>query len=385
MRLLILTGIFPPDIGGPATYVPRIATALTERGHAATVVTLSHAVEAGAACGPYPFRLLRIARRTVKPWRWLVTIFTLVRLGRKADVLFVNGLALEATLANLLLHKPLVMKVVGDFAWERATNRGWTSDDFESFQTQPQTQPQSFRSRCLRGLRAWWTARADRVIVPSRYLKRFVIGWGVPEERVAVIHNAVEPPNDTRPIHPPLAARYTLVTVGRLVPWKRVDQIIGAVAQLKDVGLVVIGDGPERSSLEEFTKQRGLADRVYFAGQGTRADTWSLMASCDLFVLNSTYEGFPHVVLEAMSLGLPVVATAAGGTPEIIKDGENGRLIDPVRDNQQELTAAVRRLLGEPEERAKLSSGALRTAERYSMKRMLDATESELLSLVRGD
>src|SRR4029077_21032506 len=120
-----------------------------------------------------------------------------------------------------------------------------------------------------------------------------------------------------------------VVTVGRLVPWKQVDQLIKAIAECDEAGLVVVGDGPDRERLEQLARGGNLGDRVYFAGQRKQEETVSLMAACDLFVLNSTYEGLPHVVLEAMSAGLPVVATAVGGTPEVVSDGENGMLIMP--------------------------------------------------------
>ena len=88
------------------------------------------------------------------------------------------------------------------------------------------------------------------------------------------------------------------------------------------IGLVIVGDGSERKRLEGVANTLDVADRVYFAGQASQAETIRLMAACDFFVLNSTHEGLPHVVLEAMSLGLPVVATAVGGTPEVVCDGE---------------------------------------------------------------
>jgi glycosyltransferase involved in cell wall biosynthesis len=321
VRILIVTGIFPPDIGGPATYVPQIAEGLAQRGHAVTVVTLSDRLD--HEDGGYPFRVIRLPRRAFRPWRMGRTVLVLLRLGRRADVLFVNGLALESALANFVLRKPLVMKVVGDLAWERATGWGWTADDFETFQRRRY----GLRIELLKALRSWWTRRADRVIVPSRYLARGVAGWGVPAEKIVVIYNAVESPDGVEPLSIPLKTPVKAVTVGRLVPWKQVDGLIEALNEIPELGLVVVGDGPERPRLERIAQELGVSGRVYFAGQRSKRETLSLMAACDLFVLNSTYEGLPHTVLEAMALGLPVIATAVGGTPEVVRDGETGLLI----------------------------------------------------------
>ncbi len=321
MRVLIVTGIFPPDIGGPATYVPTIAAALAGRGHEVAVLTLSDGLAHDDHC--YPFRVVRLPRKLVKQWRMLRTIWTIWRLGKEVDILFVNGLALESVLSNLALRKPLVMKVVGDLAWERATNWGLTKDDFETFQ-QRRYGP---RVQLLKALRSWWTRQADRVIVPSRYLARWVEGWGVPKERLVVIYNAVEPMDDVKPLPVPLTTPVKAVTVGRLVPWKRVDKVIEALRKIPELGLVIVGDGPERPQLERLTQELQIQNRVYFARQRPKKETLGLMAACDLFVLNSTYEGLPHVVLEAMALGLPVVATAVGGTPEVVRDGETGILV----------------------------------------------------------
>src|ERR671914_580080 len=87
MRILIITGIFPPDIGGPATYVPQIATGLADRGHQTTVLTLSEHEEYDDE--KFPFKVVRIPRHTGKPWRWVRTILTIIRLGRYSDLLFV--------------------------------------------------------------------------------------------------------------------------------------------------------------------------------------------------------------------------------------------------------------------------------------------------------
>jgi glycosyltransferase involved in cell wall biosynthesis len=386
MHLLIITGIFPPDIGGPATYVPQLAYALAERGHQVTVVTLSDRLDHDD--DRYPFAVVRLPRELFKPWRWLRTIRQIIRLGRQANLLFANGLHLEAVLANRWLRKPLVQKVVGDLAWERATGRGWVSDNFEVFQQRRY----GLKVEALKRLRAWWTCQADHIIVPSRYLARWVAAWGGPPDKINVVYNAIASPSLSiregqgrgesqapTPAPLPLTTLVKLVTVGRLIPLKRIDQLIDAVARCDGVGLVVIGDGPERAHLEMSARTQGLAERVYFAGQRSHAETLTLMAACDLFVLNSTHEGFPHVVLEAMSLGLPVVATAVGGTPELVQDGKNGRLIAPQEDNA--LHEVLSELISTPLERQRLAAGARQLLVPFSVETMVEATATVFYSV----
>ena len=369
MNILVITGIFPPDIGGPATYVPAIGSELAMRGHKVTVVTLSDSLQPHDQS--YSFRLLRIRRAIFKPWRFALTVATILREGRRSEVLYVNGLYIEAVVANFLLRKPLVQKIVGDWAWERATNKGWVKDSFEEFQRQRHVLKVEF----LKALRRFCARRASAVIVPSRYLARAVANWGVSESKTIVVYNAVELPSSA-PCAIPLLTRFKVVTVGRLVAWKQVDHLIEAIAECEGMGLDIVGDGPERDRLEKLVRARQLAQRVYFAGQRSKEETFALMAACDLFVLNSTYEGFPHVVLEAMCAGLPVVATEVGGTPELVRDGENGLLISPNANGA--LASTLRNLLSCSEERQKLTAGAQETTQRFQRSVMIDATEAAL-------
>jgi glycosyltransferase involved in cell wall biosynthesis len=335
--------------------------------------------------GDYPFEVVRLPRQAFKPWRWLLTMLTVIRLGRRADVLFVNGLALEAVLANIVLRKPLVQKIVGDVAWERASNWGWVHDSFEDFQKQSY----GLKIQALKAMRAWCSRQADQVIVPSHYLAGWVQAWGVRSDKIAVIYNAITLSSPSTgegqgggerqaltTVSLPLSTPINVVTVGRLVPWKQVDRIIQAIAHLDGVGLVIIGDGAERGALENLARSMGLTDRVYFAGQRGHAETLALMAACDLFVLNSTYEGFPHVVLEAMALGLPVVATAVGGTPELVQDGVNGRLISP--DARAVLAEILLKLTASPQERQRLATAARKTVDCFRHSRMVVDTAALL-------
>jgi glycosyltransferase involved in cell wall biosynthesis len=370
LRILIITGIFPPDIGGPATYVPQIATALANLGHHVRVLTLSDQLDHDDCV--YTFPVKRLPRKRFKLWRWIRTMTRIVHLGRQADVLFVNGLALEAVLANIWLRKPLVQKVVGDLAWEQASNRGWVADAFEAFQQRRH----GLKVEVLKFLRTWWTKRAHHVIAPSRYLARWVAQLGIPEWRISVIYNALDLMHDIQPPEVPLPTPINVATICRLIPLKRVHNVIEAIAKCEGVGLVLIGDGPERAALEGVARATGLSERVYFAGQRPRREALSLLAACDLLVLNSTHEAFPHVILEAMSLGLPVIATAVGGTPEIVQDGENGRLIAP--DAPGALAEALIKLVSSHAERRRLAYGAQRNAERFGLEQMVVETEAVL-------
>ncbi len=372
MRVLIVTGIYPPDIGGPATYVPRIADALEDAGHHAEVVTLADAPRAAAAD---PWTVHRVPRGRMLPLRVLSTVTSIAVRARRADVVFVNGLALEATLAALLVRRPVVMKVVGDLAWERSINLGWTDAPFEYFQTARLGR----RVERMKRLRSWWTRRADAVVVPSRFLARIVVGWGVADDRVRVIANAapdVGPREGGR--RPDVAAPVVAVTVGRLVAWKRVAAILDALESVPELGLVVVGDGDERSSLEARVRRGGLSDRVVFVGDRGRSATLDLMAACDFLVLASSYEGLPHVVLEAAALGLPTVATAAGGTPEAIVDGDTGVLV-PVGDGPG-LVRGLHRMASDAGWRQALGESARERALRFSWQR----TAEETLALLTG-
>jgi glycosyltransferase involved in cell wall biosynthesis len=349
--------------------VPTMAAELVKRGHKVTMVTLSDGLDHDDQS--YVFRVYRIRRSLFKPLRFLLTVMRILREGRHAQLLYINGLYLEAVVANFFLRKPLVQKIVGDWAWERATNKGWAADTFEEFQKRRY----GGKVELLKALRRFCARRANAVIVPSQYLARVVANWDIAENKIIVIYNAVDLASSPRTAIP-LSTRVNVVTVGRLVPWKQVDQLIEALVGCEEAGLVIIGDGPEREKLKALVCDRRLTDRVYFAGQRSKHETLGLMAGCDVFVLNSTYEGFPHVVLEAMSAGLPVVATAVGGTPELVRDGENGVLLD-LRVHGM-LSETLRKLVSSSEERQRLARSAKQCTQQFRWSAMIEATAAVL-------
>lgn len=368
MRILITTGIYPPAIGGPATHIAQVAHELRRRGHHVTVVTLADGV---AEVEP---GVTRLTRGRFVPWRMGRTVAAIIRHGRECDVLYVQGLWMEAALANVFLRRSMVRKIVGDWAWERAFGRAWISDSFDDFQRRRHFG----RAGLLKFGRAALTRSVDRVIVPSEHLKRCVAGWGVAEARIEVIPNAIDAPE--LPTHTARQPR-RIVGVGRLTRWKGFEQIIAALSFLPGARLAIVGDGPEQARLETCARTAGATDRVDFLGRLARTQVMAELAAASCFVLNSGYEGFPHVLLEAFVAGTPVVAADIGGIAEIIQSGENGLLV-PAGDTQA-IAGAIQRIFDEAGLAERLREGGTRTLERYTQKRMFDRLEAALVAVQR--
>lgn len=386
MRILITTGIFPPDIGGPATYVPRIATALTDRGHEVTVVA-PH--DPGTPCPitDPAYRLVRFPRADVLRYaNYLIELrratATILEEAQTCDLMYVNGLSLASATASRLSGRPMVVKIVGDGAWELAHNRGWTTANLDDFQ-----RVSGPRIALFRASRHAAAQRARTVIVPSRYLGRIVEQWSVARDRIEVVYNAFVAPDHQGPWpEVEIPARFyngfRVLTVGRLVLHKRIADIIRVVGQTEGARLVVVGDGQQRDALQRLVAERGLTGRVFFTGQVSQHQVWGLMTRyAQAIVLNSTYEGFPHILLEAAHFGVPIVATAVGGTPEIVEHGRNGLLVAP--ESPQELLQALETLAGDVELRQRLADRARDVSERFAVERMIDETERVLIEAAR--
>ena len=369
LNVLIVAGIFPPDIGGPATYVPKIASEMTKRGCEITVITMSDELDYDDSV--YPFKVIRLKRGLFKPIRFLKTVLTIIKYGRQSDLIFANELGVESAVANLFIGKPLVRKIVGDWAWERGRNEGYVADELGEFQRKRY----SFRVETYRRLRNFYVRRSHRIITPSVFLKNIVAGWNIPERRIKVIYNSMEglsldfPSKDDakRELNVPYPS---VVTVGRLVNWKGIDGVIRAVAQIDGLNLIIIGDGPERENLEELATTIANG-RVKFTGMLERQEVLKYLRAADIFVLNSSYEGLPHIVLEAMQTETPVIATKVGGTPEVVKHEVTGLLVEFGNDAQ--LQTSISRLLKEPSLRdmlVKNAKGELKN--RFSLDVMVD-------------
>lgn len=374
MRIVISTGIFPPDIGGPASYVPVMSRWLMDRGHSVSVICLSDDLDHDDAVYPFPVR--RIRRGLFKPLRGLRTLLEIFRQARRADLVYVNGLGFESALASTLARVPAVHKIVGDSAWERARNRGWFGGTIDEYQDAAK----GILLRSLDWIRTTPLRLARGIIVPSGYLRQLVTGWAIPAERITVVYNSVNNgASREAEVSSPLCefSGPTMITVCRLVPWKGLAALIDTLTAFGDLRLVILGDGPLEDTLRSRAQERGVGDRTLFMGHVPRNAVQAYLAAADLFVLNSSYEGLPHVVLEAMRAGVPVVATAAGGTSEVVSDGQTGLLVPP--GDPEALRGAIREILNRPERARQLASSATTSlGTRFSFDEMVHRTENIL-------
>lgn len=221
----------------------------------------------------------------------------------------------------------------------------------------------------------WSLPRYEKVICVSSDLLQTCRRYGVTEDRSVLIENAIDTDQFRRTRSVAVAkqefgwppARYTVGAVGRLSAEKAFDDLIRAVCELVkrglDVGLVIAGDGLENESLRALASELDLQDRVQFTG--FQSDLRPLYEAMDLFVLSSLREGLPNVVLEAMSLEVPVVATRIAGIPRLIADGQNGLLVEPA--NHVALAGTIAKALTDVELRSRLAANGRRTIEeRYS-------------------
>lgn len=225
---------------------------------------------------------------------------------------------------------------------------------------------------------------SDRVVTVCMETSEALRRHGLLRDKTVVIYNGID--TELFDFHPlrEWEGKIHIGIVARLVDRKGHKDLFRAAKQLSsryDLVVHIIGDGPARQSLEALAYKLSLADRIVFWGD--RDDVPERLRGLHLFVLPSYYEGFPLTILEAMSAGVPVVASNVNGIPEVISHGHNGLLVRP--GDPLSLSKAMAELIESAQRRNKLIVQARRTIEqRFSVRKMVDSYErlfEQLLSL----
>ncbi len=273
--------------------------------------------------------LLSIPDRGLRDW----SIFRrMLNICREQNVAIWHGHDYKSNFLGLVLRRYWPMKLV-------TTVHGWVKFTVRT--------PLYYwiDKRCLR--------KFDRVLCVSDDLYESCLGNGVPEHRCRLVYNGIDTNQYQRSL--PIADakvrlgipphRMVVGAVGRLSQEKGFDLLIQAVANLIDTGidlqLIIAGEGDARAQLEGLISSQ--SDPSRFRLLGHRSDTIELFQAMDIFTLSSLREGLPNVILEAMAMETPVVATRIAGVPRLVQHEHNGLLIEPGRTN--ELTAALSMLI----------------------------------------
>lgn len=313
---LLISGIYPPEIGGPAIFAQRFSQWTLSNGVRVKVVTYSdnNLLEITSQ----GLTLQRVARKKVIVWRYLTFVKQISRSIKKESQVLSVGAFIETYLSSLILRFSYVAKVPGDIVWERARNSGKTNLTIEEFQNTKLV----FKYKLFRFLFSQSLRRAKFVVVPSEGLYRLCLLWGVKHEKLSLVYNSVSIPKDSKSILE--NKKYHVVTVCRLTPWKGVDELIEYVSK-KNLSLVIAGDGPERIHLESLAAK--LNANVLFLGDIPHDSVSALFHESRVFVLNSHYEGLPHALIEARAHNILTVARAGTGSQEVIHDDVDGLLV----------------------------------------------------------
>jgi glycosyltransferase involved in cell wall biosynthesis len=377
VKVLIVSGIWPPDVGGPASHAPDVARFLAGRGHEVEVVTT-----ADAAPAPEEFPVRWVSRSLPVGVRHLRGAALVRSRARRADVVYTTGMFGRSSAGAIAARRPYVVKLTADPAFERSRRRGIVSGDVDEFQ-QGGGGPVGV---ALRRARNFELRRAAYVYCPSAYLRRLVIGWGIAAEQVSVLPNPVPVLHDL-PERDELRRSFglngaTLAFAGRLTAQKSLTRALDAVAAAEGVHLVIAGDGPDREALERHAAATGIAARVSFLGAQPRRRIVELFRAADASILSSSWENFPHTVVEALAVGTPVLAMEAGGVGEVVRDGENGLLV-PAGDGDA-LAGAVRRYFTDAPLRERLRAAAASSVAAYAPERVFGELESTLRRVARA-
>ena len=334
MKILIATGVYAPQIGGPATYVNILEKILPEHGISVKVLPFSRVVH-----------LPKIIRH-------LLYCYYLFRSGKDTDLIYALdpiSVGLPAAIVARILRKRFIVRIAGDYAWEQGVQRFKVKDRLDVFSKK--SDEYFVPVLIFKKLQKSVAESAEKVIVPSKYFKGVIENWGVDSKKIKVIHSVAEDiPFQGRKadLRNMLHFKGKIVaSAGRLVEWKGFEALIAITPKLVEkyglFKLLIAGDGPLMKKMSKMVHHKKLDEHVALTGTLAPDVLFKYIRMADVFVLNTNYEGFSHQLLEAMAIGTPVITTNVGGNPELITDKKDGLLVH--FNNKKELYDSITSVL----------------------------------------
>jgi len=367
MRTLLVSGIYRPEIGGPATYVPTLAEQLIKQGFKVDVITLKNS-QADKIVEPWVVKF--IIRDQFLGLRFIKTVVSIFLKSLSSNYIFANGLYQETALSLFVLRKKSVAKIVGDPVWERATNRGDTSLGISEFNRSDLRIKHKIQRNFLR----WSLNRFTSITCPSRELVALVKNWGVTKP-ITWIPNGIAPV--MAQVH---TQEFDLITVCRLVKWKNLDKLIITNARNK-TSLVIVGSGPEEETLRKLAKD--MNSNVTFTGLLNEELVLKYLSRSKVFILISSYEGLSFSLLQAMACGLPSIVSEIQGNMDVVTHEQEGIVVDASQDDS--LIAAINLLLDDPIKRSALGKNSfVKVNSKFSQTAQINKVIGQLINGVNS-
>ncbi|MGO0575717.1 glycosyltransferase family 4 protein [Ornithinimicrobium panacihumi] len=362
-RVTLVSSSYHPHFGGVEEHVRHVARRLHDRGHDVEVWTVDRGERLGIqVIDGIHVRYLQTplpARRLESTTRFLIrmpnALLGWLNAARafRPEILHVHCFAPSGIYASVLsrvLRTPLIVSSHGETFMDAGG----------AFQ----------RSALLRkGLRAACVQAAVVTGCSALVVEDLQNEFGVGE--MVVVPNGVEIVEPEEPCSDGRREPPTVVAVGRLVEVKGFDLLIRAFAQVgvKDSLLVLVGDGPQRESLEELTAELGLGGRVHFLGKQSPEQIQRIMAQGTVVVMPSRREAFGIVALEAWASGTPLIATCLGGPRDFVTNEADGLLVDP--EDSPALAAAIERVFHDADFAARLAEAGRASVKQFTWERVV--------------
>lgn len=314
IKILIATGVYPPDIGGPAIYAENLCRELAKMGCQVKVISY------GGKEMIEQHKIIIINRHQnilLRYWDYFRQVW---RISREVDIVYILDLmsaGLPATLAAKWRNKKVVFRTGGDFLWEKACQKGWTNLPLRKYYDAPK----NFREKFLILLCRWILKKIDLIIF-SNFLQADIYKkeYGVLEKKITFVPNAM-PQIKISSVSAPI--ENSIVFAGRLVKLKNLERLLKVFNQIKSrkARLLIFGEGPEETNLKYLIRKMRLEGCVKLMGKVSHRELISIINACRFVVIPSLTEISPNIALESISLSKPIVITRETGLPqEIIKE-----------------------------------------------------------------
>lgn len=314
IKVLIATGIYPPDIGGPATYAFFLKAELLKLGCEVEVITFGRENNNDRSAGQAGFKenIIYVSRKNNILARYFNFFGQVLRLADWADIIYVLDLmsvGLPAVLAAALKRKKVVFRTGGDFLWEKAYQSGWTDLPLILYYEAKK----NLREKMLLSFCRWLLKRINLIIFSTEFqAKIYRQYYKLPEAKIKLIPNALP---EIKATLPSAAYRDAIIFAGRLIKLKNLERLIKAFLKIREnnLKLVIFGQGPAKENLQNLINRLGRNGRIKIKGNVNHKELISFISGCKFFILPSITEISPNLALECLSLKKPIILTQETG------------------------------------------------------------------------